>query len=166
MADAVIIIFWLICLIRGVFRGPVNELFSISGIFGGLVVAAWVYLPLAAIIPVGIGSEHLRRTISFFAVFSAVFALLSVSGIVAVYLMHLRHSGWLQRAFGAGLGICKGFLAVAVLLVPLVAFFPQESSWFGRSTLFPFENWVAEKVATVTPAPMHRQFDAHIDDYK
>lgn len=166
MADALILLFWLVCLFRGWFRGPVSELFSIAGIISGLVVAAWIYSPLAAALPGGIGSEQLRRSASFILIFSGVFLLLSVSGVVAAYLMDIRRKGWMQCTFGAVLGILKGILAIAVLLVPLVAFFPQNAAWVGRSTIFPYENLLAEKVACVTPAILQRKFSSHIDNYK
>lgn len=166
MADALILLFWLVCLVRGWFRGPVSELFSIAGIIGGLVVAAWIYSPLAAALPGAIGSEQLGRTASFLLVFSFIFLLLSVSGVVATYLMHVRRKGWLRRTFGAVLGILKGILTLAVLLVPLVAFFPQEAAWVGRSIIFPYEKLLAEKVACVTPAILQRKFSSHIDNYK
>jgi len=163
MADAVIIIFWLVCLIRGVFRGPVNEVFSIAGALAGLVVAGWFYSPLAGLIPDTIGSAPLRSTASFLLLFIGTYLSLSVSGIIAAYLMHLHRVGWLSRAFGAGLGFIKGVLVVAVLLVPLVAFLPQKAARLGRSAIIPFENQLAVKVASVTPSALHQRFSLNID---
>jgi membrane protein required for colicin V production len=166
MADALIVIYWLICAIRGTFRGAIKEVFSIVGILSGLVAAAWLYLPLAAVIPDGIVSDLPREMISFFFIFGMTFFLLSVSGVIVGYLARLSQTGWLNRAFGVSLGFLKGILVVALLLVTLFAYFPQKASWFVQSTLFPYETLLAEKIADVTPAILHRQLSAHIDVFE
>jgi membrane protein required for colicin V production len=164
MVDAAIIILWLICLIRGLFRGPLKELFSIAGFVIGLVAAAWVYTPLATAVPGAVGPEHLRRVISFLLSFISVFLLLNVTGIVVVYLMDPGRSGWLIRTFGAGLGLLKGVLIIVVLLVPLVVFFPQKASWFRRSAIIRYENGLAEGIVHLTPVILHRQFSSHLEN--
>ncbi len=91
---------------------------------------------------------------------------LTIAGIVAVYFLHLRRSGWISRVFGAGFGTVKGMLAIAVLLVPIVAFLPKQSTHLGGSILLPYENHLSEKLVQVVPAAVHDPFAAHIDRFK
>jgi membrane protein required for colicin V production len=164
MVDAAIILLWLICLVRGLFRGPFKELFSIVGVVVGLIAAAWIYSPLATAVPGAIGTEHLRRAVSFLLVFISVFLLLNVSGIIVVYLMNPDRPGWLIRTFGAGLGLLKGVLIIGVLLVPLVVFFPQKASWVSQSAIIRYENGIAEGIVHFTPVILHRQFSSHLEN--
>jgi membrane protein required for colicin V production len=166
MADSAILIFWLVCLIRGIFRGPVNELFSIAGVLGGLFTAALAFSAASRVLPEWIGAWQWRNLTFFLLVFGSVYLLLTIAGIVATYLLRQRRFGWISRVFGAGFGALKGMLAVAALLVPLVAFLPKQSTHLGGSILLPFENHLSEELARVVPAPVHDPFAANIDDFK
>ena len=166
MADTAILIFWLVCLVRGIFRGPVNELFSIAGILGGLFTAALTFSAVSSVLPGCFGSWQWRDLTFFLLLFGSVYLLLTIAGIVAAYFLRLRRSGWISRVFGAGFGIAKGMLAIAVLLVPIVAFLPKQLTHLGGSILLPYENHLSEKLVQVVPAAVHDPFAAHIDRYK
>jgi membrane protein required for colicin V production len=166
MADAAILIFWLVCLIRGIFRGPVGEIFSIAGILGGLFTAALTFSAVSSVLPGWFGSWQWRDLTFFLLLFGSVYLLLTIAGIVAAYFLRLRRSGWISRVFGAGFGIAKGMLAIAVLLVPIVAFLPKQLTHLGGSILLPYENHLSEKLVQVVPAAVHDPFAAHIDRYK
>lgn len=166
MTDTAILIFWVVCLIRGIFRGPVNELFSIAGVWGGLITASFAFSTISKSLPGWMGTMQLRDLIFFLLVFAAMYLLLTIAGIIATYLFDLRRSGWIKRTMGAGFGVLKGMLVVAALLVPLVAFLPKQSTWMGRSIILPYENKLSEKMARAISSAMHEQFLSHIDGYK
>lgn len=166
MADAAILMFWLVCLIRGIFRGPVNELFSIAGVLVGLFAAAFFYPPVSRMLSGWIDSSSMRDLTCFLTIFGCLYLLMSVSGVIATYLLHLRRSGWMNRTLGAGLGLLKGMLVVAVLLVPLVSFLPKHATWIGGSAILPFENHLSEKMVHVLSSAIHDAFSSHIGDYK
>lgn len=166
IADVLILIFWLVCLIRGIFRGPVNELFSIVGALGGLFAAAFYFSTISKILPGWIGTVKLGYLICFLILFGFMYLLMTVSGIIATYLLHLRRSGWVNRAFGAGFGTLKGVLVVAVLLVPLAAFLPKNSTWISESVVLPYADLLSEKIVQTIPAAIHDPFTSHMDGYK
>jgi membrane protein required for colicin V production len=166
MADALILIFWMVCLIRGIFRGPGCELFSIAGALGGLYVAALCYPNVPGVLSIFIESENIRGSVFFFTVFGGIYLLMAVTGVIASYLLHLHRSGWMNRAIGAGIGTLKGMLVVAVLLVPLVAFLPKQSTWIGGSVILSYENRLSEKMVRVIPSTLHDAFSSHIKGYK
>lgn len=166
MADAAILIFWIVCLIRGIFRGPGCELFSIAGALGGLYVAAFCYPHVHGVLSGFINSEKISGPVCFFTIFGGIYLLMTVTGIVASYLLHLHRTGWTNRAFGAGIGALKGMLVVAVLLVPLVAFLPKQSTWIGGSVILSYENHLSEKMVQVIPSTIHDAFSSHIKGYK
>ncbi len=166
MADAAILIFWLVCLVRGIFRGPINELFSIAGALCGLFIAAFFYPYFSSVLSVWMESEPMRGLTCFFTLFVGMYMLAAVCGVIATYLMHLGRSGWLSRAFGAGLGLLKGMLVVAVILIPLVAFLPNPSTWIGRSGIIPYENRLSGEMVQVIPSTIGNPFSSHIKGYK
>jgi len=166
MADAAILIFWLVCLVRGIFRGLVNELFSIAGVFGGLFAASFYYSTISKVLPGWIGSVQLRYLICFIILFGFMYFLMTVFGIIAAYLLNLRRIGWMNRAFGSGFGTLKGMLVVCVLFVPIVAFLPKNSKWIGESVVLPYADLLSEKMVQVIPSAIHDPFTSHIDHYK
>ena len=166
MADAAILIFWIACLIRGMFRGPGCELFSIAGALSGLYVAAFCYPHVHGVLSGFIASEKIFGPVCFFTIFGGIYLLMSVTGIVVSYLLHLHRTGWVNRAFGAAFGTLKGMLVVAVLLVPLVVFLPKQSTWIGGSVILSYENHLSEKMVQVIPSTIHDAFSAHIKGYK
>jgi len=164
VADVVILIFLMVFLIRGAFRGPLVEMFSAAGTLCGLLVACRFYSSLEALIPVDIGSDQLRRVIVFLLLFVAMHVFLSMVGVVAQYLAELRRTGWLIRLSGAGLGICNGILLIAVFLVPLITFFPQQSARIGRGNISTFEKRLSETIVKAVPGDLRDQFLAHVDN--
>lgn len=166
VADDAILIFWLVCLIRGIFRGPVNELFSIAGALIGLFAASYTFLTISKVIPGWVGTVQLRFLTCFLILFSFMYLLTTAFGIIATYLLYLRRSGWVNRAFGAGLGTLKGVLVVAVLFVPLVDFLPKTSTWIGESVILPYADILSEKMVRIIPAAICDSFSSHMDGYK
>jgi membrane protein required for colicin V production len=166
IADDVILIFWLACLIRGIFRGPANEIFSIVGALIGLFTASHNFLTFSKILPGWIGTVQFRYLICFLILFGLMYLLTTVLGIIATYLLNLRRSGRINRAFGAGFGALKGVLVVAALFVPLVAFLPKNSTWIGESVILPHAERFSEKMAMVIPAAVYIPFTSHMDGYK
>jgi membrane protein required for colicin V production len=167
MTDTAILTFWLVCLIRGLFRGPVNELFSIAGVLSGLFTAALTFSSALRFLPGWIGAWQWRSLTIFLMLFAGVYLLFSITGIIITYLFSLRRSGWLGRVFGAGFGALKGMLAVGALLVPLVAFLPSQSTHhLSGSILLRLENHLSEKLAHIVPAAVRDPFAARIDDLK
>ena len=166
LADAAILIFWLVCLVRGIFRGPVDELFSIAGALCGLFTAAFSYPYASKVLSVWMESEPMRGLTCFFTLFIGVYILAAVCGVIATYLIRLRRSGWLRRAFGAGLGLLKGMLVVAMILIPLVAFLPHQSIWIGGSEIIPYENRLSARMVQVIPSAIGDPFTSHIKGYK
>jgi len=166
IADDVILIFWLACLIRGIFRGPANEIFSIAGALIGLFTASHTFLTFSKVLPGWIGTAQFRYLICFLILFGLMYLLTAALGIVATYLFHLRRSGRIMRAFGAGFGAFKGVIVVAVLVVPLVAFLPKNSTWIDESAILPFAERFSENMAKVIPAAIYVPFTSHMDGYK
>ena len=143
-----------------------NELFSIAGALCGLFIAAFVYPYISKALSVWIDYRPMPGLTCFLTIFGIAYLLATACGVIATYLMHPRRSGWLSRAFGAGLGLLKGVLVVAVLLVPLVAFMPNQSTWISRSGIIPYENRLSGELVHAIPSTIGDPFSSHMKGYK
>jgi membrane protein required for colicin V production len=165
-ADAAIFIFWLVCLVRGLRRGPVTELVSIVGVWVGMFAAADAYGIFSRILPGWMGSIQRRYLIGFLILFVCIYILMNAIGLIVAYLLQCHRAGWINRATGAGFGALKGVLVIAVIWVSVVAFVPQDTAWIDNSAILPYENILSEKMARVVPAAIYNRFCSHVDDYK
>jgi hypothetical protein len=128
VADDVILIFLMVFLIRGAFRGPLVEMFSAAGtLCSGCLwhvgsIHHLQHSSLLILVPINYGGWSF-----FFRCSSPSTYLLSMLGCrCPISGTAKRRTGWLIRLSGAGLGICNGVLLIAVFLVPLITFFPQQ----------------------------------------
>jgi uncharacterized membrane protein required for colicin V production len=95
-----------------------------------------------------------------------MYFMVTIFGIIANYLLQFRRSGLVIRALGSGFGALKGALVVAVLLVPIVAFLPKNSTWIGESVILPYVDLLSERMVQVSPEAIHDPFTSHMDGYK
>jgi membrane protein required for colicin V production len=92
LLDMVIIIIMGYSLIRGFFRGLIKEFASIVAVLGGFY-AAYTYYPEASKALAGILSRFdppYIGLISFFLIFTAVFVIVSIFGLIIKYLLNHR----------------------------------------------------------------------------
>jgi uncharacterized membrane protein required for colicin V production len=166
ITDTIIAVFWGICLVRGIFKGPLNELFSIGGVIGGLFVAANNTSEISRAMLGWVSSLQLRQLLCFLIFFSIVYISIDIFGLIMTYLFDIRRSGWVFRIFGAMFGLFKGVAFIGVILLPLVVFSPKNSTWIRNSTILSYESTFSERIANAVPESMSEVFDAHIVVYK
>ncbi|MFC1798412.1 CvpA family protein [Thermodesulfobacteriota bacterium] len=164
--DMVIIVIVAFCLIRGVFRGLIKELSSIVGVFAGFYAAYTYYGFIAKLLSRWISNVAYLNILSFLIVFSLIFILIGILGIIIKYLMNIAFLGWVDRICGAGFGILKGLLIVSVILIPLTTFLPKNAAVIKQSVLAPHVTLASEKLIKIVPRDMKRQFDAKIKELK
>jgi membrane protein required for colicin V production len=74
--------------------------------------------------------------------------------------------GWLDRLGGVVFGFIKGGLIAAVLLLALTAFLPKGTPLIKDSLTAPYVALVSEKLATLVPSDIKRDFAAKLDELK
>jgi len=125
-------------LLRGLFRGVVKEIVAVLGIF----VAFWaasLYWPL--------GDEHLkaifdqpgqRGVVSFILIFVVVYFLVGIISIFFDKVVKMAISPVVSSLFGAVVGVVKGILFCAVLLVVAETFLKSNDKFFTNSQWLPY----------------------------
>ena len=162
----VIVVILCYCLIRGIFRGLVKEIASIIGVLAGFC-AAYTYYPLIAK-PLArwISNTPYLNILSFMIIFCFIFILISMLGIIIKYLLNISFLGWVDRICGAGFGIIKGILIVAIMLISLTAFLPKGAPIIKNSLLSPNVTLISEKLVKVVSKDMKLLYEAKVKDFK
>ncbi|MCF8067347.1 MAG: CvpA family protein [Desulfobacterales bacterium] len=164
--DIVIIVILGFCLIRGIFRGLVKEVSSIVGVLGGAYAAYSYYPDMAKLLSRWIFDPVIQNIIGFLIIFSLIFFLISLLGIVIKYLMKIVFLGGVDRVCGGGFGLIKGVLISAVLLFMLTSFLPKNSDLVKDSMVAPGLNLVSEKMVLLVSSDMKDKFLKKIEEYK
>lgn len=157
--DIVIGVVLIYCLVRGIFRGLIEETSSVVGVLGGFYGAFTYYMDAAGLLDRWISNQDYANILGFLIIFTLVVVLVGILGIIIKYLMNIASLGWSDRVFGAGIGIVKGILIVSVLLVALTAFLPKGAPVIKDSLLAPHATRVSETLALVISKEMKTQFN-------
>ena len=129
--DIIVVVILCYCVIRGIFRGLIKELFSLIGVLGGFYAAYTYYMVLAKPLSRWIANAGHLNILSFLIIFCFVFIIISILGIIIHYILNIAFLGWVDRICGAVFGTAKGILIASVLLISLTAFLPTR--WLPRA---------------------------------
>jgi len=164
--DIIVVVILGYCVIRGIFRGLIKELFSLIGVFGGFYAAYTYYMVLAKPLSRWIANAGYLNIFSFLIIFCFVLIIISIMGIIIHYILNIAFLGWVDRICGAGFGTAKGILIASVLFITLTAFLPKGTPVIKDSLLSPHVALVSEKMAKVVSKDMRHAFVAKITESK
>jgi membrane protein required for colicin V production len=143
-------------------HGFFAEAFSMAGLFVGYIVAAWQYQRLAAWLLSFLNSELLAEIFGFLIIFFAILIVFSIAGRIARKLMKEAGLSGFDRLLGALLGLIKGSLAVAVILMGMTAFTPT-TSMLEKSVLAPYFLVIGRAAIWVAPSELRARFYEGLD---
>jgi membrane protein required for colicin V production len=161
-ADWLIVALVLLNVILAAIHGFFAEVFSMAGLVVGYIVAAWQYERLAAWLMSFLKSELMADVFGFVVIFLAVLILFSVAGRVSRKLMKAAGLSGFDRFLGALLGLVKGGLAVAVILMGMTAFTPT-SDMLENSQLAPYFLVVGRAAIWLAPPALRARFYEGLD---
>ncbi len=157
VADWLIVAVIALNVIFAAMHGFFTEAFSIAGLVVGYVVAAWRYRRLADWLFSFLKSELLAQILAFLAIFFAILIVFSLAGRILGKLMKKVGLSGFDRFLGALLGVLKGALVVAVILMGMTAFTPA-SSLLEKSELAPYFLVVGRAAIWVAPSALRARF--------
>jgi membrane protein required for colicin V production len=161
-ADWLIILVIVLNVILAAMHGFFAEALSMAGLVVGYVVAAWQYQRLAGWLLTFLNSELLAEIFAFLIIFFVIMLVFSVAGRIARKLMKEVGLSGFDRFLGALLGVLKGALAVAVVLMGMTAFTPT-SSMLDKSELAPYFLVVGRAAIWLAPSALRAKFDEGLD---
>lgn len=161
-ADWIILAIVLLNVAAAAMQGFFAEALSMAGLVVGYIVAAWQYERLAAWLATFLKSEWLAEILGFLIIFFAVVLLFGVAGRIARWVMKEAGLSGFDRFLGAVLGLLKGGLMVAVILMGMTAFTPT-SRLLENSQLAPYFLVVGRAAIWLAPSALRARFYQGLD---
>ncbi|MFY9948319.1 MAG: CvpA family protein [Candidatus Sulfotelmatobacter sp.] len=161
-ADWLIIAVILLNVILAAMHGFFAEALSMAGLVVGYLVAAWQYQRLAEWLLSFLNSEMLAEIFGFLIIFFVILMIFSIAGRIARRLMKEVGLSGFDRFLGGLLGLLKGALAVAVILMGMAAFTPT-TSLLEKSELAPYFLVVGRAAIWLAPSELRAKFNDGLD---
>ena len=162
VADVVIVLVLLVSVVQAAISGFFQEVFAIAGSVFGYIVAAWQYQRLTGYLSTYISSRWLAEIVAFLLIFTVVLLLAGLLGRTIRWLLKEVGLSSVDRFLGGLLGLVRGSLLVAIVLLGITAFAPN-SRWLQGSSLAPYFQVVGRAAIWVAPSELRSQFYQGLD---
>jgi membrane protein required for colicin V production len=162
IADWIILLVLIISVVQAASSGFFQEAFGIAGLVFGYLIAAWRYRSLADHFVEHMSSPWLAEIAAFLAIFIGVMILAGILGKIVRWAMKEAGLSFVDRFFGGVLGLLRGCLLIAIVLVGMTAFTPT-SRWLQNSSLAPYFQVVGRAAIWVAPAELRNAFYSGLD---
>jgi len=162
VADWVILAFLVFSVVSAAWEGFFHEAFGLVGLVVGYLLAAWQYRRLANWFAVFLKQTWFGEISAFLIIFFAVLLVAALLGRLTRWMMKEAGLTGVDRALGGLLGLLKGCLVVAIVLVAMAAFAPT-ARWMPGSQLAPYFMVVGRAAIWLAPEEMRHRFDQGLD---
>jgi len=162
VADWIILLVLLLSIAQAASSGFFQEAFGIAGLVFGYLIAAWGYRSLADHFASAISSRWLGEIVAFLAIFLGVMIVAGILGRIVRWMMKEAGLKLVDRFLGGALGLVRGCLLVAIVLVSMTAFTPT-SRWLQGSSLAPYFQVVGRAAIWVAPSELRAKFYEGLD---
>lgn len=142
--------------------GFFQEAFGVAGLVFGYLLAAWQYRQLAQHFAPYLNSLWFGEITAFLVMFIAVMVAAGIIGRIARWLMKEAGLSFVDRLLGGALGLLRGCLIVAVVLMSMAAFTPT-SKWLEGSKAAPYFLVVGRGAIWVAPSELRARFYQGLD---
>ena len=106
--------------------------------------------------------EWLGEIAAFLIIFLAVLVLAGIAGRITRHIVKEAGLSFVDRILGGALGLLRGILMVAVILMSMAAFTPT-SQWLEGSELAPYFLVVGRAAIWVAPSELRARFYQGLD---
>jgi membrane protein required for colicin V production len=162
VADWVIAAVIVFSVIQAAISGFFHEAFGIAGLVLGYLLAAWNYERLAARFAPDLKSPWLGEIAAFLIIFLGVLIVAGMAGRITSHIVKKAGLSFFDRLLGGALGLLRGALMVAVILVSMAAFTPT-SQWLEGSELAPYFLVAGRAAIWVAPSALRARFYEGLD---
>lgn len=161
-ADWIIVVLIVLNVVSAAIQGFFSEALTLAGLIIGYIVAAWQYQHLAEWLASFLRNQWLAEILGFLIIFFAIVLLFGAAGRTARWVMKKAGLSGFDRFLGAALGLLKGGLMVAVILMGMTAFTPT-SKMLENSQLAPYFLVVGRAAIWLAPSPLRARFYQGLD---
>jgi membrane protein required for colicin V production len=132
--DWVIVIVMAGSVIGGLTQGLFRSVFSLCGLIFGLLLAAWNYGRVAAVVLPLVRVEAIANAIGFLLIAFLVMGIAALLGNLLSKMVRGIGLGCLDSLAGGVFGFLQGALLITILILAVVAFFPK-AQWLAEAKL-------------------------------
>jgi len=161
-ADWAIVAVIVLSIAHAASEGFFHEAFGIAGLAVGYLLAAWQYYRIAGWFAPYVKSPWLADIAGFLIIFVGVLMLAGIAGRITRWAVKEAGLSVFDRILGGVLGLLKGCLTVAVVLMGMAAFTPT-SNWLQGSELAPYFLVVGRAAIWLAPSTMRARFYQGLD---
>ncbi len=162
IADWIILLVLVISAVQAASSGFFQEAFGLAGLVFGYLIAAWQYRNVAEHFEQYSSSHWAIEIGSFLAIFIGIMILAGILGKIVRWMMKEAGLSFVDRFFGGVLGLLRGCLLIAIVLLGMTAFTPT-SRWLQSSSLAPYFLVVGRAAIWVAPAELRSEFYKGLD---
>ncbi len=148
--DGVIVLVLIVSAVLAAAQGMFVEIFSLAGVFAGVVLGSWEYDRLAPWFLQFVKSQNTANLAGFLAIFFGTVLLAGVAGRIARWAVRQVGLGTVDRLLGGVFGFIRGAAVVSISLMGMAAFIP-DSQPLMNSSLAPYFLLAARTVTWVAP---------------
>jgi membrane protein required for colicin V production len=159
---------WMICavvllnVVAAAMQGFFSEALTMAGLVVGYVVAAWKYRGVAEWLESFLKNPWLAEILGFLIIFFAIVLLFGLAARLARWIMKEAGLSGFDRFLGGVLGLLKGGLMVAIILMGMTAFAPT-SKLLQKSQLAPYFLVVGRAAIWLAPSELRARFYQGLD---
>ncbi len=159
---------WLICVLVALnvvtasVQGFFSEALTIAGLVIGYLVAAWKYRGIAEWLEQYLKNPWLAEILGFLIIFFAILIVFGLAARIARWVMKEAGLSGFDRFLGGLLGLVKGALMVAVILMGMTAFTPT-SKLLQNSQLAPYFLVLGRAAIWLAPSELRARFYQGLD---
>jgi membrane protein required for colicin V production len=162
LADWIICALVLVNVVTAAMQGFFSEALTMAGLVVGYIVAAWQYRGLAEWFERFMKNEWLAEILGFLIIFFVIVLVFGLAAKIARWVMKESGLSGFDRFLGAILGLVKGGLMVAVILMGMTAFEPA-SKLLQNSQLAPYFLVMGRAAIWLAPSELRARFYQGLD---
>ncbi len=150
----------------GLLQGLVRVLVGLAALVVAFLLASQFHRPLADALVGARPASPVLRAVAYFVIFLG--AVLG-GALVAFLLRHLVKAamlGWADRLAGAALGVVAAALAVALVLLPVVAYTPKGERLLQDSVLLPYLTAITDVVSWLVPEDLAQRYRERVRELR
>jgi len=138
-------------------QGFFYEVISLAGTVVGYLLASWQYHRVADWLAPYVKNAWVGELVGFLSIFLAVVILAGLIARTVRWAMKEAGLSWFDRILGAGFGVLRGGLMVAVVSLVMTSFAPT-SRFLERSQLAPYFLVVGRAAIWLAPSELRARF--------
>ncbi|WP_456324319.1 CvpA family protein [Desulfonauticus submarinus] len=157
--DIVFIIIITFFLLRGIYRGLVQEVSSIVALFLGFLLANKYWQNVLPYVEKILPPSSWTNVISYFVVLLGVMLGVYIISTILKHILKIAFLGWLDKIAGGSLGLLKAIILCSIILMIMTSFLPTNAPVLKESKLAPYIHQVSNSLSALLPEELKNNFE-------